>query len=311
MIYQLLKKHPITQQNIPRWNPYRTLLAVLGCLIVFSSTSISSADDEANLLDSLKNRSPVQRWRKRIEKKEIENKERIHPNIVNNKSEKNYKISDRYPLVLKPSILKKNAQRITHVSQLQDEKFSNDTPDAEVVEKNIVRKPAELRKITDIQPFYDYFPDKKEGEDPCRYLCPRPDGLPCDGVASDEQFECPEEVKLSEVEYEGRHFGHAVYHWEASNLHHNPLYFEDPSLERYGHTWPCYIQPFVSVGKFGVQLVSLPYQMTLDPVHKDQYTLGWYRPGECAPKKIYQIPLNAKAAAVEAGVVTGLIFAIP
>jgi hypothetical protein len=38
------------------------------------------------------------------------------------------------------------------------------------------------------------------------------------------------------------------------------------------------------------------------------YTLGYYRPGECAPKKYYRITWNAHAATVEAGVWTGLIF---
>ena len=41
------------------------------------------------------------------------------------------------------------------------------------------------------------------------------------------------------------------------------------------------------------------------------YALGWYRPGECAPKLHYQVPLNANAAAVQAATVTGLVFLIP
>jgi hypothetical protein len=71
------------------------------------------------------------------------------------------------------------------------------------------------------------------------------------------------------------------------------------------------VQPVVSAGKFGLQLVGLPYQMTIDPVHKRTYTLGWYRPGECAPYKHYQIPLNRDAALVEAGFLTGMFFLFP
>jgi hypothetical protein len=51
--------------------------------------------------------------------------------------------------------------------------------------------------------------------------------------------------------------------------------------------------------------------MTIDPIYKKRYSLGYYRPGEYAPKKLYQIPLNLDAAIVEAGVVTGLFFLIP
>jgi hypothetical protein len=108
-----------------------------------------------------------------------------------------------------------------------------------------------------------------------------------------------------------RAFPATAYCWEPSNLYHYPLYFQDPQLERYGHTYGDHVQPFVSIARFGVQFVGLPYQMTIAPPNCPIYALGWYRPGECAPKLHYQIPLNLKAALVEAAVVTGIAFAIP
>jgi len=39
--------------------------------------------------------------------------------------------------------------------------------------------------------------------------------------------------------------------------------------------------------------------------------LGYYRPGECSPKLIYQVPLNLEAALVEAGALTGVYFLFP
>jgi hypothetical protein len=51
--------------------------------------------------------------------------------------------------------------------------------------------------------------------------------------------------------------------------------------------------------------------MAMDPVCERQFALGWYRPGECAPKKCYQVPLDGHAAAVQAGVTTGMFFIIP
>ncbi len=118
-------------------------------------------------------------------------------------------------------------------------------------------------------------------------------------------------VEFSKGPFPQRSFPGLVYQWEPSNLYHLPLYFEDPQLERYGHTYGPIAQPFVSIARFSTQLAFLPYQMTIDPVCTPKYALGWYRPGDCAPKLHYQPPLNATAAAVEAGVVTGLFFAIP
>ena len=99
--------------------------------------------------------------------------------------------------------------------------------------------------------------------------------------------------------------------WDAPNYFHYPLYFEDPALERYGHTQHPLVQPIASIGRFGVQLLSMPYQMTIDPPCREVYSLGWYRPGECAPKLHYQIPLDAKAAVVQVATVTGLVFLVP
>ena len=63
--------------------------------------------------------------------------------------------------------------------------------------------------------------------------------------------------------------------------------------------------------RLGAQLALLPYQMALKPPLHHRYALGYYRPGEWAPKLHYQIPLNAKAAAVQAGVMTGAFFIFP
>ena len=116
---------------------------------------------------------------------------------------------------------------------------------------------------------------------------------------------------LSNEPYQPRDFAQTVFGWEASNLYHNPIYFQDVPLERYGHSYPCWLQPFASVGKFGLQFAGLPYQMAIDPPCKRIYPLGYYRPGECAPKLHYQIPWNTKAALTEAGVLTGLIYLFP
>lgn len=149
-----------------------------------------------------------------------------------------------------------------------------------------------VRAMTDISPFYDTSVDS----DIRTYA---------DSRAADY------DVKFGGRPYEPRVFADTVFAWHPSNFHHYPLYFEDVALERYGHTHHPLVQPFVSIGRFSGQLLMLPYQMTLDPVNKEVYALGYYRPGDCAPKLRYQVPWNGTAAAVEAGVLTGLFFLIP
>ena len=174
-----------------------------------------------------------------------------------------------------------------------------------------VDDPRKLKKITEIEPYTSYEPNPLiRAKDPCENLCPRPDGAPCKSMG-DRALSCPDEVVLSNEDYVPRCFDETVFAWEASNLWYNPIYFEDVPLERYGHTYPCWIQPFASVGKFGVQLVGLPYQMGIDPPWKKIYPLGYYRPGECAPKLHYQIPWNTRAALIQAGVTTGMFYLIP
>lgn len=117
--------------------------------------------------------------------------------------------------------------------------------------------------------------------------------------------------RVNTEEYQPRHASPTVYQWAPTNFYHYPLYFEDPSLERYGHTHHPLVQPFASTGLFATQLVGLPYQMALHPIHSKQYALGYYRPGEYAPKKHYQIPFNEEATVVEVATVVGLFLIIP
>lgn len=152
----------------------------------------------------------------------------------------------------------------------------------------IASDPKQLRKITTIRPFQDYSP-----------------------LGQPAVNRKPEELKLGDGEFPERMFESHVYSWKPSDLYHYPLYFEDPPLERYGHTHHELLQPFISAHRFGTQLIGLPYQMTIDPVLKKTYTLGWYRPGEPAPMLLYQVPWNSEAAVVEAGVITGLFFLVP
>lgn len=154
-----------------------------------------------------------------------------------------------------------------------------------------VRDPAKLPKISDIDPntkTKNPTPGRQvPEEDPKRY------------------------VKLGHLPYVSRTSPESVYAWEATKFAHRPLYFEDPTLERYGHTLPPYLQPFTSIGKFGAQVVFLPYQMAIAPPCSDVSPLGWYAPGDYVPFRLFQPPLSAKGAAVEAATILGVGYATP
>ncbi len=98
--------------------------------------------------------------------------------------------------------------------------------------------------------------------------------------------------------------------WEAPGTAHHPLYFEEVNLERYGYSFGL-AQPVVSAAHFFGRIPALPYLMTVDPPHRCVYTLGHYRPGSCSPLAWNLVPLDPLAAAVQGGVVTGLVFLIP
>ena len=154
------------------------------------------------------------------------------------------------------------------------------------------RKSLRERNISEIEPFYD-----RERDNDMREFA----------VEKAKEFD----IVLAPKVATDRVFPQITLAWEASNFFYHPLYFSDPALERYGHTHPHLLQPAASIARAGIQFIFLPYQMVIDPPCEEVYALGYYRPGECAPKLHYQPPLNAEAAVVEAGVITGLFFIIP
>ena len=74
-----------------------------------------------------------------------------------------------------------------------------------------------------------------------------------------ENWGLPRECLLEQVAYAPRAWTPTTMTWKASNLCHNPLYFEDVNLERYGHTRGPLLEPLVPVGpllrqRFGAAL---------------------------------------------------------
>jgi hypothetical protein len=169
--------------------------------------------------------------------------------------------------------------------------------------------------IGEILPYFDYEPSEVAAQEKdCKTICPCANGIDCRKPGGTKPCPCPEDdIKQPWIvkTYTPRAFDEKPFNWDASNVFSYPLYFEDKALERYGHTHVAILQPFISIQRVGGQLALLPYQMALKPPKHHRYALGYYRPGECAPGLHYQIPLNAKAALVQASVMTGAFLVFP
>lgn len=154
------------------------------------------------------------------------------------------------------------------------------------------RKTTQVRRMSDIAPLIDFDRDtdiKNYAEEKAREF----------------------NVRFGGEQYSPRSFPDVAMCWSAPDTKYYPLYFQDPALERYGHTHHHLIQPVISSARFSGQLVMMPYQMVIDPPWDLQSPLGWYRPGDVVPKLRYPFPWNTKAAIVEAAAVTGFIYLIP
>lgn len=110
---------------------------------------------------------------------------------------------------------------------------------------------------------------------------------------------------------EGRQFVSSTVQWKASGACHNPLYFEQVQLERYGHETGPVLQPLISSAHYFLTIPMLPYKMAINPPNECQYALGYYRPGNCAPYMVPPFPWSVKAGLVQAGFWTGASALIP
>ncbi len=121
----------------------------------------------------------------------------------------------------------------------------------------------------------------------------------------------PYECAVGTKQHESRQWPQVTYNWKAAALCHKPLYFEQVQLERYGHSWGPYVQPLMSGAHFFATLPVLPYKMGIRTPCECVYSLGYYRPGSCAPYMIDPISFTWRAALFEGAAATGISFVIP
>lgn len=103
--------------------------------------------------------------------------------------------------------------------------------------------------------------------------------------------------------------GHEAKQWVPGGFCRQPLYWEDPMLERHGHQRFPLAQPLVSGTRFYGTFLVLPYLTTLKGPFEEVHTLGSYRPGSPAPALRYRAHYDPSAIRNEvlaAGAVTAL-----
>lgn len=101
------------------------------------------------------------------------------------------------------------------------------------------------------------------------------------------------------------------FHWQPTNFFHQPLYFDDQPLERYGQTSHPFLQPVVSGVRFYSTFAIVPYKMGFNGIHDGVTTMGYYRPGGPAPCVRERYPFTLKGAFLETGAALGLVFLTP
>lgn len=94
--------------------------------------------------------------------------------------------------------------------------------------------------------------------------------------------------------------------WLAPQMQHQPLYFEQVNLERYGTgPHPC-LQPAASAVHFLSAAAVLPYKAGRQCPSTRVYALGDYRPGDCTPHHLYYEPWSWRGFITQSLAVTSL-----
>jgi hypothetical protein len=109
----------------------------------------------------------------------------------------------------------------------------------------------------------------------------------------------PPECPFGDSTFQPRHWHKITFSWTAAATSHNPLYFEDEQMERYGNCFGPVTQTTVSAVRFFSTAPLVPYFMGVYPANETIYDLGQYRPGSCAPFYLDPLPLSVRGALYE------------
>lgn len=103
----------------------------------------------------------------------------------------------------------------------------------------------------------------------------------------------------------------ATFYWRPANFFHQPLYFDDVPLERYGQSVCPHLQPVISGARFFITLPAVPYKMGVDHPCECVTILGKYRPGNCNPCVKEKLPLSLEGSLLQTSTALLFVFALP
>jgi len=101
------------------------------------------------------------------------------------------------------------------------------------------------------------------------------------------------------------------FYLEAARFCHQPLYFEEVNLERFGCSRRPLLQPIISGARFFATVPALPYLMTIERPWLCCYQESAFPAGRPAPWHRELPPLRLDAAVVTGLVATGMVFLLP
>jgi hypothetical protein len=125
-----------------------------------------------------------------------------------------------------------------------------------------------------------------------------------------ERIEFPKYDPLTREPFAARSWPLQFEYVEPSYVCYRRLYFEDKNSERYG--WDLgFVQPFVSAGKFYLDVLLLPYHAGTDWRRHHECNSGYCLPGDPVPYRLYPHGLSATGAAAQVGAVIALLVIFP
>lgn len=101
------------------------------------------------------------------------------------------------------------------------------------------------------------------------------------------------------------------FHWRPTEFWHHPVYWDYVPWDHYGQWSHRLLQPWLEGVHFFGTFPILPYKMGLDRPFSHVYSLGYYRPGNAAPRLRHQLPWEWDAAVWESAAWVSAAFIFP
>lgn len=99
--------------------------------------------------------------------------------------------------------------------------------------------------------------------------------------------------------------------WTAPAFYTRPLYFEQPSFERYASNSPEWTRPAISYAQFLGTVPVLPYKLGANSPRSRVYTVGHYPYDHLAAAHSNRSKLSKRGLLLQGAATTGLIFFVP